>query len=126
MSFWKYITKTSWNQKKSDWAEFQKLCQQCTDAHNAVLAARDRISSIHAVKKYSQPSGCICYVVDEKQNMTERCCSLWYDCHGGVRYLDSKCDLADKNMEYHNACDKADKALEVMNEFWKNKFAHQK
>ena len=66
------------------------------------------------------------YIIDENKNMHEQQCPLWHDCRGGVHYLKSKCDLAEQNLEYHNACDNADKARNALNKFWANKFAHVK
>ena len=126
MSFWKYIVKTNWEQKKADWAEYKELRNQAEEASCAALSARGRLSSVHDVKKYSQPYTCINYMIDENKEMHETYCPLWHDCRGGVRYLKSKCDLVEQNLEYHNACDVADKALKAMNCFWTNKFAHVK
>lgn len=126
MSFWKYIIKTHWEQKKADWVEYQELRNQAEEASCAVLVARGRLSSVHDVKKYSQPYTCINYIIDENKNMHEQQCPLWHDCRGGVHYLKSKCDLAEQNLEYHNACDNADKARNALNKFWANKFAHVK
>ena len=128
MSFWKYLIKTSLKQKKSDWAEFQNLRQQYDDAHNAMLAARSRISVVrdNNAKSYSRPYACINYYLDDKKVMRKDFCPLWYECHAGVPYYKNQCEWAEKSNEYHNACDKADELHQAVNKFWANKFAHAK
>ncbi len=126
MSFWKYLIKTSLEQKKTDWAEFQDLRQQAEDAHNAMLAARGRISSVHDVTKYARPYSCVNYIIDENKNMKEQMCPVWYDCRGGVDFLKSKCDYAEQNREYHDAYDKADALRQTVDKFWGKKFERVK
>jgi len=128
MSFWKYLIKTNLNQKKSDLAEFQSLCQQYDDAHNAMLAARARISILrdNNAKSYSRPYACINYYFDDKKVMHKEICPLWHECSYGVPYYKNECEWAEKNIEYNDACDKADALHQAVNKFWANKFAHAK
>lgn len=126
MSFWKYVIKTSWQQKKADWTEYQELRSLAMDAMCEAMAARGRLSSVHDVKKKAQSYTCVNYVIDENKEIHEIYCPLWHDCRGGVSYLNSKCDLAGQNLEYWDARAKADKALNVKNKFWANKFARVK
>lgn len=126
MSFWKYLIKTSLEQKKTDWAEFQDLRQQAEDAHNAMLAARGRISSVHDVTKYSRPYSCVNYIIDENKNMKEQMCPLWCACHADVPYYKNQCEWAEKSNEYHNAYDKADALRQTVDKFWGKKFERVK
>ena len=128
MSFWKYLIKTSLKQKKSDWAEFQNLRQQYDDAHNAMLAARSRISVVrdNNAKSYSRPYACINYYFDDNKVMQKDFCPLWHECHYDVPYYKNQCEWAEKSNEYHNACDDADALHQAVNKFWANKFARVK
>ena len=128
MSFWKYLIKTSFAQKKSDLAEYQNLCQQYEDAENAMLAARGRISIVrdNNAKSYSRPYACINYYLDDKKVMRKDFCPLWHECSYGVSYYKNQCEWAEKNIEYNDACDKADELHQAVNKFWANKFAHAK
>ena len=128
MSFWKYLFKTSLEQKKADWAEFQYLRQQVEDADNAMLAARGRISIVrdNNAKSYSRPYACINYYFDDKKVMQKEICPLWHECSYGVPYYKNQCEWAEKNVEYHDAVNVADEKRKVLNGFWANKFAHVK
>lgn len=128
MSFWKYLIKTSLEQKKTDWAEFQDLRQQAEDAHNAMLAARGRISIVrdNNAKSYSRPYACINYYFDDKKVMQKEICPLWHECSYGVSYYKNQCEWAEKNVEYHDAVNVADEKRKVLNGFWTEKFARVK
>lgn len=128
MSFWKYIVKTNWEQKKADWAEYQELRNQAVDAKSAMLAARGRISVVRDKKPmaYSRPYACINYYFDDKKVMQKEICPLWHECSYGVPYYKNQCEWAEKSNEYHDACNEADDLRNAVNTFWTNKFAHVK
>ena len=127
MSLWKYIIKTNLKQKKSDWAEFQKMRIQAEEAENAMLAARSRISIKRdkSENSYSRPYACINYYFDDNKVMQKDFCPIFV---GGCSCSSYKnqCEWAEKKDEYHDACNKADVAREAVNTFWANKFAHVK
>jgi hypothetical protein len=127
MSFWKYIIKTNFEQKKSDWTEFQELRLQAEDAKSAMLAARGRISTMRDknLMAYSRPYACINYYFDDKKVMQKTYCPLFVECEC-QSYYKNQCEWAEKNTEYHDACDKADELYQAVNKFWANKFAHIK
>ncbi len=127
MSFWKYVIKTNWNQKKNDLREYRGLCQQIIDADNAARAARDRISVVNN-RQQNNHSACITYIMSKKNGLEmdiAHCPEFFVDDNikGCYRFA---CEYATANKLYHEACDKADGLREQRMVFWKQKFAHTK
>ena len=133
MSFWKYVFKTSLEQKKYDWNEFQMLRQCARDAESSAIRACNDISCWRGAKNYVQPMACInyeCFIPDiDADKMLETCrydCRYFMETSAKNLCKCSTCGFAEKNKEYHQACDAVAELHSVLGDFWAKKFANVK
>ena len=132
MSGWKYFWKTDLKQKKADWAEFQTLRQQYQVAKNATQNAR--VFIIHYcgfAEELKDGPACINYKMHlhdrvDVPEQKKRVCRFFFGSDTPGFCAGRGCEYAQKNAEYHNACNKQDALLNAVNSFWQNKFAHVK
>ena len=126
MSWWKYVLKTDWRQKKADWAEFQTLRQNSKVAYNAMLAARARISRDYNKKKDCHTCACINYVHADRTLMDIDYCPQFYLCDNMNGCYRLHCEYVDKNHEYHAKRKNYYDLCHAVRFFWTRKFAHVK
>ena len=133
MSFWKYIVKTNWKQKKADWAEYSALRAEFDAADGAVNAARVRISQVYFEFAEPKMRACINHEFKMIDIESGRIPDVGTDVCPNFLTSDNKngcytlhCPYAQGNNEYHQKCREADAIRQEVNTFWAKKFARVK
>lgn len=126
MSWWRYVLKTDWQQKKADWAEYKTLCQDAECAYNAMLAARARITQSCA--ENNQVVACVCRVIDnsKKRDVAVDYCPHFFTHDNANGCYRLHCEYAIGNREYHERRKRYEAMRHGVKFFWAKKFARVK
>lgn len=130
MSVIGYLIKTSYKQKKQDWAEYQDLKKLLVQTKEEVKSKR---SALHATDFRAS------YVLDDLMPINKKYCfttvvdTIGDDVYAfdtecehfyGMNCHNTGCELYKKNQDYRNVCADAARLAQEVSDFWNKKFAH--